>query len=309
MGRTIFSSVFTPAWAAILIGTIFLFPFYAFSQTPASDFKVHMVKTPDGVTVSAQEWGNPNGPEILFIHGFSQSYLSWVKQTRSDLAKTFRIITYDLRGHGGSDKPPEPSYYKESKRWADEVQAVIDYFHLKKPVLSGWSYAGRVICDYLMYYPQQNLAGINFVGATTKSGPDLFGPAAGYLGKMGSEDLATNIDATINFLRLCTARPLPQNEFEVMLAFNMLCPAKVRTNMGGRPADYEPVLSQLRIPTLVTHGRHDQAVLAAMGEYTAKIVKGARASYYEGVGHCTFWEEPARFNSELADFVKSAAGR
>jgi len=37
------------------------------------------VKTPDGVNISAQEWGNPNGKEIVFIHGFMQSHLSWAK--------------------------------------------------------------------------------------------------------------------------------------------------------------------------------------------------------------------------------------
>ncbi|HUD86571.1 MAG TPA: hypothetical protein VMR17_08965, partial [Xanthobacteraceae bacterium] len=42
------------------------------------------VTTPDGLTISAQEWGNPNGPGIVFIHGFSQSHLSWVRQFNSD---------------------------------------------------------------------------------------------------------------------------------------------------------------------------------------------------------------------------------
>src|SRR3979409_2590312 len=37
-------------------------------------YKPIAVKTPDGLTISAQEWGNPAGAEILFIHGFSQSY-------------------------------------------------------------------------------------------------------------------------------------------------------------------------------------------------------------------------------------------
>src|SRR6202040_4393670 len=81
---------------------------------------------PDGNRASAQDWGNPNGPEILFIHGFSQSHLSWIKQvTNSDLAKEFHLVTYDLRGHGNSDKPLEPERYKTSKYWADELQAVI----------------------------------------------------------------------------------------------------------------------------------------------------------------------------------------
>ena len=90
-------------------------------------FKAVSVKTPDGLTISAQDWGNPNGPEILLIHGFSQSHLSWIKQvSNDDLAKEFHMVTYDLRGHGNSDKPFEPERYKDSKAWGDEVQAVMD---------------------------------------------------------------------------------------------------------------------------------------------------------------------------------------
>jgi non-heme chloroperoxidase len=77
-------------------------------------YKPIVVKTPDGLTIAAQEWGNPNGPEILFIHGYSQSYLSWMRQVDSDLAKDFHIVTYDLRGHGNSDKPLDPARYRDS---------------------------------------------------------------------------------------------------------------------------------------------------------------------------------------------------
>ena len=47
-------------------------------------FKTVSVKTPDGLTIAAQDWGNPDGPEIQFIHHFSQSHLSWIKQMRSE---------------------------------------------------------------------------------------------------------------------------------------------------------------------------------------------------------------------------------
>src|SRR5437762_7965149 len=87
-------------------------------------YKPISVKTPDGLTVSAQEWGNPAGPEILFIHGFSQSHMSWMRQVDSDLAKEFRIVTYDLRGHGNSDKPLDAARYRDSKAWGDEVQEI-----------------------------------------------------------------------------------------------------------------------------------------------------------------------------------------
>lgn len=51
------------------------------------------VETPDRVNVAVQEWGNREGPGILFIHGFSQSHLSWTKQVLSDLTNTFHMVT------------------------------------------------------------------------------------------------------------------------------------------------------------------------------------------------------------------------
>ena len=51
----------------------FLISLATSAQAQEQRFKAVSVKTPDGLTISAQDWGNPNGPEILFIHGFSQS--------------------------------------------------------------------------------------------------------------------------------------------------------------------------------------------------------------------------------------------
>ena len=64
-----------------------------------------------GLKLHAREWGNPGGPALLLIHGWSQSDLCWLNQVRGDLASTFRIVTFDLRGHGLSDKPTQPEHY------------------------------------------------------------------------------------------------------------------------------------------------------------------------------------------------------
>ena len=101
--------------ANISVAALLLAALSASATAQERNFKAASVKTPDGLTISAQDWGNPNGPEILFIHGFSQSSLSWIKQVTSDLAKEFHMVTYDLRGHGNSDKPFEPERYKDSE--------------------------------------------------------------------------------------------------------------------------------------------------------------------------------------------------
>jgi pimeloyl-ACP methyl ester carboxylesterase len=276
-------------------------------QAQEQKFKAVSVKTPDGLTISAQDWGNPNGPEILFIHGFSQSHLSWIKQvTNSDLAKEFHLVTYDLRGHGNSDKPFEPERYKTGKYWADELQAVMDATSLKRPVLVGWSYAGRVMADYLTIHGSAKLAGLNYVDAGQKGDPSFFGPNLRNLPLMASEDLATNIAATRAFLHDCFSIQPSQEEYEVMLAFNMMVPPKVRLGMSNRPLQVDDMLRSLRLPVLVTHGAEDKNSNLIAAEYTAKMISGAKLSVYQGIGHSPFFEDAPRFNGELAAFVRSA---
>jgi non-heme chloroperoxidase len=269
-------------------------------------YKPLVVRTPDGVTIAAQEWGNPSGSEILFIHGFSQASLSWQRQVESDLAREFRMITYDMRGHGNSDKPLEPQMYKDSKAWANEVQAVIDAAGLKRPVLVGWSYGGRVIGDYLTIHGAARLAGLNYVDAVSKSDPSFFGEGLKVQPLMFSEDLATNIAATRTFLHNCFERQPGQGEFETMLAFNMMVPPKVRENMGGRTLSMDDTLKGLQLPVLVTQGTADRLIKVAAAQHTAATIPGAKLSLYDGVGHAPFWEDTARFNAELAAFVRSA---
>ena len=119
----------------LLICTLLL----AVSAVDAQGSRSFSVPTPDGLTLAAQEWGNPQGPEIVFIHGLGQSHLSWQRQYESSLARKFRIITYDLRGHGGSTKPTDPALYREGKRWGDDLHAVIAAADLKRPVVVAWS--------------------------------------------------------------------------------------------------------------------------------------------------------------------------
>ena len=153
------------------------------------------VKSPDGTTIAAVDGGNPAGPSILFIHGLMQCHLAWRRQFADPaLAGTFRLIAMDLRGHGSSDKPVGKEHYRPDKLWADDVAAVMAQLDLRKPVLVGWSYAGRVITDYVRVHGQSNVAGIDFVGANLKSDDALFGPAINNLPAALSQDLDTCID-------------------------------------------------------------------------------------------------------------------
>jgi pimeloyl-ACP methyl ester carboxylesterase len=298
-----FDRILTNALAIIACLALSSAPALGQSQAVARPLKTFKVQTPDGLFIAVQEWGNADGLEVLFIHGFSQSHLSWSRQFSGELAKSFRLITYDIRGHGTSDKPLDALFYRDHKRWAGELKAVMEATKLKKPVLVGWSYGGRIIAEYLMEYGDKNIGGIHFVGAFLKIDDQTRGPATSAVRKMASESLAENVENTIAFLKYCTAQPLPADELQTMLAYNMVVPAKIRGHLLNRPELYEDALRKITVPVLVSHGLEDRVALLAVARYTASVISHARTSFYAAVGHMPFWEDTPRFNRELAAFV------
>ena len=270
---------------------------------------IHEVQGGGGLRLHVREWGQADGPPILFIHGWSQNHLCWAKQYESALADEFRLVAYDLRGHGMSDAPLEPEHYTDAKLWADDVAAIVDALRLEQPVLVGWSYGAFVICDYVRAYGQQRVAAINFVEGATKLGEAAFGTfiGAGFLDHFvdaTADDLPTNIAAMRSFVNVCASKPLPADEFETALSWNIVVPARIRANLAARQIDCDDVLSTLEVPLLVTQGRADTVVLPAMAEHILEACPTAEASWYDGIGHMPHLQEPARFNRELAQLTR-----
>jgi pimeloyl-ACP methyl ester carboxylesterase len=114
------------------------------------------------------EHGDEAGPEILFIHGFCQCHLAWQAQFTSATLASFRMESFDLLGHGDSDKPIARADYDDDRVWAEDLAAVISAVGLKRPILAAWSLGARVVQDYLGRFGTKSVAGINLVGAALR---------------------------------------------------------------------------------------------------------------------------------------------
>jgi pimeloyl-ACP methyl ester carboxylesterase len=271
----------------------------------------HSVRGGGGLRLHVREWGKADGPPILFIHGWSQNHLCWVKQYESALAEEFRLVAFDLRGHGMSESPLGQDHYTDGKLWADDVASIIDELSLDRPVLVGWSYGPYVICDYIRAYGQDHIAAINVVEGAVKLGAAAFGTliGPGFLEAFPgatADDLPTNIRAMRSFVRACVVKPVSDEDLETAMCWNVVVPAAIRANLAAREIDCDDVLRTIDVPMLVTQGRADSVVLPAMAEHVLTTCPTAEASWYDGVGHMPHLEEPARFNRELAAFARRA---
>jgi non-heme chloroperoxidase len=265
------------------------------------------------VELHVVEGGNPRGPAILFVHGYCQSTFAWRFQFESDLARDFRLVAFDLRGHGRSDKPEDPKAYGDSQMWADDVAAVIAELGLERPVAVCWSYAGLVIADYLRIYGANKLGAIDLVGAVTVKGGEKARPFTGprfaeLFPAIFSND-ATLLGPVLERLAEVCVVPAQLDETTrlALIGIAALTASAAREGMQrGRKLDNDDVLSALDLPVLCTHGVQDAVVLPASGEHNARVLLNARLSLYEGVGHSPFWQEPDRFNRELRALAATA---
>jgi pimeloyl-ACP methyl ester carboxylesterase len=280
-------------------------------QKPARRMKTHTVAGGGGLPLHVREWGPADRPPILFIHGWSQNHLCWDKQYESELRDEFRLVAYDLRGHGMSQAPLGPEHYTDGKLWADDLAAIIDQLGLDRPVLVGWSYGAFVICDYVREYGQDRIAAIDFVEGAVKLGEAAFGTLIGpgfldHFAGATADDLPVNIAAMRSFVRTCIVKPVPDDDLETAVCWNVMVPAAIRAHLAAREIDCDDVLGTLEVPVLVTQGRADSVVLPAMAEHVLAACPTAKASWYDGVGHVPHLEEPERFNRELAELTRRA---
>lgn len=282
----------------------------AYSIAPApqrSPVQSQKIVGAGGVMLSVYEAGTPGARPIVFIHGFSQTFMTWDAQL-GGLSDSFHRIAYDLRGHGASDKPLDADRYTNSSLWADDLAAVIRTHNLQRPVLVGWSYGGYVIADYVRRFGDAGLGGLVFVGVSTKNGTS---DAASFLTEdvlaIFGDVLSQDVRASLNGTRALAALFARDRSEEWQIAFGsaMMVPPQIRGAMFSRVLDNDDVLASIRVPTLVVHGGNDRIVKLSAAQHTARMVPGAALLVYPGVGHAPHLEIAKRFNRDLAEFVRS----
>ncbi|KPL48027.1 hypothetical protein XAXN_16065 [Xanthomonas axonopodis] len=109
------------------------------SPSATANSRSYQVTAPDGVALAVQEHGAADGQAIVFVHGLLGSRIDWDAQLADPQLQGYRLITYDLRGHGLSGKPTAASAYREGLRWADDLAAVLKTTGARNAVLVGWS--------------------------------------------------------------------------------------------------------------------------------------------------------------------------
>ncbi|WP_112637144.1 alpha/beta fold hydrolase [Agrobacterium pusense] len=277
------------------------------SATEAAE-KQYTVTSSDGVTIAVEETGNPQGQPIVFVHGLLGSRINWDSQTADPDLQKFRLITFDLRGHGLSAKPDDANAYKDGDRWADDLDAVLRGSGATNPVLVGWSLGAVVLSNYLANHGDAGIGGLLYVDGVIELKPDLITPHPEVYAGLASEDLRTHLDMVRTFLALCFATQPENATFERLLSNAAVASWLMTRTVPSMTVQAKEGLAKAKKPVLLIYGGKDNLVRPQPSIERAKSFNGAiKSEIYDNSGHAPFLEEASRFNKDLARFAASVA--
>ena len=234
----------------------------------------------NGIEIDYQDTGR--GRPIFLTHGHLSGRTAWDGQHRA-LADRYRVISWDIRGHGQTDSPDDPAQYSLGLTVAD-IRALLGHLGIERAVIGGLSLGGYIslaICD--------SGPGYRNAQAREQWNKRAFARAA-ELEAQGLESLASRSR------EVQEARGRHRSARMLAHATRGILAQQGATVIDGLPS--------IAVPTLVIVGDQDTPFLAPC-EYIAKKIPGARLETIAGAGHSSNLDRPDDFNRVLLEFLDS----
>jgi pimeloyl-ACP methyl ester carboxylesterase len=229
-------------------------------------------------------------PALLLSHGFAATSAMFAANAPG-LAVGRRVITWDLRGHGGSDSPADPQYYGADSALAD-MAALLTRCQLDRAVLGGHSLGGYLSLDFALRFPDR-VAGLVLID----TGPGFRNDAARDDWNRRAERTAARL-AERGLAAVGSSAELHASEHRD--ASGLIQAA--RYTLTQRDSHVLDGLPRIAVPVLVVVGSQDDPFLAAADYMTAKIPQ-ARKVVIPGAGHAPNVDKPELFDTELRRFL------
>ena len=224
------------------------------------------------------------GRPVILSHGYGATGRMWDGQ-RQTLGNRYRLITWDMRGHGQTESPSNPAQYSTEATVAD-MKALLGSLGVSRAVVGGLSLGGYMSLAFYLAHPEMVDALI-----ICDSGPGYRNAEARNAWNQRANERAGNLEARgLEALgRHASARGLAH------AARGMLAQQDARVIDG---------LASIHVPTLIVVGDQDTPFLAPC-EYMAKKIPGARLEVIAGAGHASNLDQPEAFDRVLVSFLDS----
>jgi len=260
--------------------------------------------TVNNLTVSYIDEGPDDGPVIIFIHGFPFNKSMWDKQLKA-LKENYRVIAYDVRGHGDSDSGTGDF---SIKLFADDLLAFMDALEIDKAMLCGLSLGGYIVLNAIENYPERFDAIIlsdTTCIADTPEAKEKRMEAIESIKKDGVEKFA---DESIK--NLFAPESFATKKEEIAAVKKMIVNTTKESLYKTLRAFYErketcSKISEIMTPVLIMVGKEDKITPPAAAQLMHEKINDSLLNIIVHAGHLSNIENPLEFNDHLKKFATS----
>ena len=255
------------------------------------------------------DMGDAAGFPVILIHGFTDNARDWAPMVPY-LAKRFRLILVDIRGHGKSGKP-ECCYTRFD--FAYDIKLLIDALKIDKADIVGHS-LGSIIAQTLGEYWPERVNHVILISSTGGIPPDAAKAKPQFDYATEIRKLKEPIDPDSPFMITWWASPKPVNEDFIRRQRKDAAAIPLRvwlavlqqsTSLSNGYADLQAGLRLLKAPTLLVWGSDDPIMEGPARESLRTALPTAAVKIFEGLGHNPFWEEPRAVADLLNQFLQN----
>jgi pimeloyl-ACP methyl ester carboxylesterase len=245
----------------------------------------------NGIEIEYQDGGT--GPAVLLGHGYSATGRMWDGQ-RGALGDHYRIVSWDMRGHGQTDSPADPAQYSAALSVAD-MRALLEHCGMERAVVGGLSLGGYLALAFYLAHPEMVRALV-----ICDSGPGYRNAEARATWNRRAHERAAELESRGLEALAGRSREMREAMGHHRSAQGLAHAARgMLAQQGSQVIDG---LASIRVPTLIIVGDQDQPFLAPC-EYMAKKIPGARLEVIPDAGHSSNLDQPAAVNRVLRQFL------
>ena len=252
--------------------------------------------------VSYNDNGLEGVPVLIFIHGFPFNKSMWNKQMDALMAD-FRVISYDIRGHGNTDKG-EADFSIEL--FARDLIGFMDALKVDKAVLCGLSMGGYISLNAITSFPERFnaliLSDTNCIADTPearekrlKSIDTIKANGMEWYADVSTKNLFApqsflTKTAEIEFVKEMILKTSQQSIFDTLLA------------LSNRKETCSKLM-QIKVPVLILVGKEDKITPPEAAERMHIRIEESYLKIIEQAGHVSNLENPGEFNDQLRKFL------
>jgi pimeloyl-ACP methyl ester carboxylesterase len=246
----------------------------------------------DGVAIHYEVHGR--GPAVLLSHGYSATCRMWDGQIAA-LQDRYRVIVWDMRGHGQSDYPTDPAAYSEAATVAD-MAAIVRACGESRAIIGGLSLGGYMSLAFHLAHSDMTRALMIF-----DTGPGFRNADAREAWNQRALQRAADLDAR-GFAALGTSDEVRASRHRDASGLA----GAARGMLTQRDDAVFRSLETITVPSLILVGSEDKNFLAAT-DYMARKIPDAIKVVIDGAGHAANLHQPAAFNRAVETFLGGLA--